>query len=97
MTNLAAFIDTVHVGPELASQPLHPTKTLPKAGAAVSVTTVFQSSLAEQLVPQSICSALDGLDVDVTVPRPSVPLLTVSVKRCRTKLAVTTSRRSSSP
>jgi len=39
-TDLAAFIATVQLAPETASQPLHPVKREPRAGRAVSVTVV---------------------------------------------------------
>jgi len=40
-------------------------------------------------VPQSIWVGLAGLEVDVTLPPPIPALLTVSVKRCRLKMATT--------
>jgi hypothetical protein len=61
---------TVQAVPETVSQPVHPRKTLPNAGVAVSVTTVSRRYEPEQVVPQSIWVALSGLDVEVTVPLP---------------------------
>jgi hypothetical protein len=40
VTDLAAFMVTVQLAPETASQPLHPVKREPRAGLAVSVTFV---------------------------------------------------------
>ena len=41
VTDLAAFMVTVHVAPLTVSQPLHPLKIEPSAGDAVNVTAVL--------------------------------------------------------
>ena len=87
MTDRAALMVTVQVVPEAVSQPLQPLNMEPKAGVAVRVTTVPLSYVAEQVGPQFIPG---GLDVTVPLPMPKgLALLTVRVKRCTTKLAVT--------
>src|SRR5436309_2671942 len=64
--------------------PLQPVKVEPAAGAAVSVTAVPLVKLAEQVAPQLMpAGAL------VTVPLPVPAGVTVRVKLCRVKVAVT--------
>jgi len=64
--------------------PLQPLKVEPAAGAAVKVTAVPLSNVAEQFLPhETPAGAL------VTVPLPAPALLTVSVKDCKAKVAVT--------
>jgi hypothetical protein len=58
---------TVHVLPEVLSQPLHPVKMVSIPGVAVSVTVVALMNDAEQLLPQLIPA---GLEVTVPLPRP---------------------------
>src|SRR5205809_6063380 len=70
--------------------PLQPVKVEPAAGAAVSVTAVPLVKLAEQVAPQVIpAGAL------VTVPLPVPAVLTVRVKVCSVKVAVTVVARES--
>jgi hypothetical protein len=84
MTDFAAVMLTVHEAPDDESHPVQPTNVDPRAGAAVSVTLVPELKSAEHAPPQ-LMPAGD----DETVPLPLPPLLTVSVKRCTAKLAVT--------
>ena len=64
--------------------PLQPVKVEPAAGAAVKVTAVPLGNVPEQVVPHEMpAGAL------VTVPLPVPALLTVSVKDCNEKVAVT--------
>ena len=67
VTERAAFMLTVHVLPEVLSQPLHPVKMVSIPGVAVSVTVVALMNDAEQLLPQLIPA---GLEVTVPLPRP---------------------------
>jgi len=64
--------------------PLQPLKVEPAAGAAVSVTAVPLGKLAEQVAPQVMPAG-----ELVTVPLPVPALLTVRVKVCGVKVAVT--------
>jgi hypothetical protein len=50
---------------------------------------VFQSYEAEQVVPQSICVAFAGSDIEVTAPRRKPLLVTVKANCWRTKVATT--------
>jgi hypothetical protein len=84
VTDLADRMLTVHVAPDVASQPLQPVKRESRSGVAVKVTVVPLTKLAEQALPQLIP---DGLDVTVPLPRPD--LLTVSVNRSRVNVALT--------
>src|SRR5438552_1401910 len=78
----AALIVTVQVPVPEQPPPLQPEKVEPAAGAAVKVTEVPLANAAAQVAPQAMpAGAL------VTVPLPV--LLTVSVKDCRAKVAVT--------
>ena len=84
VTACAAFTVTVQVAVPVQPPPLQPLKVEPAAGAAVSVTAVPLANAAEQVVPQETpAGAL------VTLPVPAPALLTVSVKDCRAKVAVT--------
>jgi len=75
---------TEHVPVPVQPPPLQPVKVEPAAGVAVSVTAVPLANVAEQVVPQAIpAGAL------VTVPVPAPLGLTVNVKVCSAKLAVT--------
>src|SRR5439155_186245 len=83
VTDVAALSVTVHV-PVPVQPPLQPLKVEPAAGAAVKVTGVALAYAAAQVVPQAMpAGAL------VIVPLPAPVLLTVSVKDCRAKVAVT--------
>jgi hypothetical protein len=87
VTDLPALIVTVHVVPVDESHPIQPVKRSPRAGAAVRVTTVPLSKLAdslEQLPPQAIPPGLE-----VTVPPPMRPPLVRVSEFCRTKVGVT--------
>jgi len=84
MTDLARLVATVQVRPETLSHPLHPVKPERRAGLAVNVTTWLLAYDAEQVDPQLIPA---GLDVTVPLPRPV--LLTLNMKYCRLKVAVT--------
>src|SRR5947208_2506900 len=55
--------------------PLHPVKSLPVPGAAVSVTLLPEPKPWKQLVPQLISLEITGVLVLVTVPVP-LPFLT---------------------
>ena len=77
VTDLAEFMFTVQVLPETLSHPLHPPKPESTSGAAVRVTVVPLTYVAEQVLPQSMPAGLD-----VTVPPPRSVLLTVRVKLC---------------
>ena len=74
MTCLARLIVTVHVIPDVVSQPVQPLKRDRSAGVAVRVTTVLLLKSAEQVSPQSIPAGLDA-----TVPPRMPVLLTVKV------------------
>ena len=84
MTDFAALILTVHVAPDAASHPLHPVKSM--LGLAVSVTTVSIVYSSEQSVPQLIP---EGLELTSPFDAAMPVLLTVSVKRFTSKIAVT--------
>src|SRR5213593_908644 len=64
--------------------PLQPVKVEPAAGAAVKVTAVPLAYVAAQVAPHEIPGG-----ALVTVPAPAPVLLTVSVKVCTAKVAVT--------
>jgi len=84
LTVVAALTVTVQVPVPAQPPPLQPLKVEPAAGAAVSVTEVPVANAAEQVAPQETpAGAL------VTVPLPAPALLTVSVKDCKAKVAVT--------
>jgi len=84
VTVVAALTVTVQVPVPEQPPPLQPLKMEPAAGAAVSVTEVPVANAAEQVAPQETpAGAL------VTVPLPAPALLTVSVKDCKAKVAVT--------
>jgi hypothetical protein len=74
VTEVFAFIVTVHVPVPTQPPPLHPAKTEPASGAAVSVTVVPVSTEVEQVAPQLIVPG-----ELVTVPEPAPVLLTDSV------------------
>src|SRR4051812_25092157 len=81
VTDVAAFMLTLHDAPETVSPPFHPLNTDSIPGVAVSVTIVPLSYTAEQFEPQLIPSGLE-----VTAPLPMPDFLTVSVKRSRVKV-----------
>src|SRR5215831_3319694 len=84
VTEAAAFIVTVQVPVPVQPPPLQPENVEPAAGTAVKVTAVPPANGAEQVVPHEIpAGAL------VTVPDPVPALLSVSVKGCSVKVAVT--------
>jgi hypothetical protein len=66
VTDLAAFMFTVHVAPETESHPVQLVNVDPVSGVAVRVTTVPLSTKAEQVAPQSS----GGLELELTVPLP---------------------------
>lgn len=70
--------------PETVSHPVQLVNADSMFGVAVRVTTTLLAYEAEQVVPQLIPAGLD-----VTVPPPRPALLTVRVKNCRLKVAVT--------
>lgn len=83
VTDAAVFIATVQ--PPVPKQPpLHPVKAESASGVTVKLTTVPLAKAALQLEPQEIPA---GALVIVPVPVPD--LLTVSVKLCDAKAAVT--------
>src|SRR2546426_323125 len=84
VTDFAAVIVTVHVAPETVSHPLQAVKVDPLAGLAVRVTLMPLSKVAVQVLGQVIDPSLE-----VTVPFPVPARLTVRVKRCAVKVAVT--------
>src|SRR5437764_11361680 len=84
VTDFAALMRTVHVSPDAVSQPVQPVTS--RLGLAVSVTTVSMTYDAEQFAPQLMP---DGFELTLPRPAPSPALLTVSVKRFRSKIAVT--------
>ena len=84
VTDLARLVATVHVVPEVESHPVHPTKADNRAGFALRVTTTLLAYEAEQVDPQLIPAGLE-----TTEPPPRPVLLTLSVKNCRLKVAVT--------
>ena len=67
-----------------AASPLHPAKTDPGAGVALSVTVLLTSKRASQAAPQEILAG-----VEVTVPEPVPARLTDRVCCCAVKVAVT--------
>src|SRR5438093_355575 len=80
----AGALVTVPVPVPVQLPPLQPEKVEPAAGAAVKVTEVPLAYAAAQVVPHARpAGAL------VTVPLPTPALLTVSVKDCSAKVAVT--------
>src|SRR5882724_2512280 len=84
VTACAALIVTVQVPVPVQLPPLQPLKVDPAAGAAVRVTAVPLANAAAQVVPQETPA---GALVIVPVPAPLG--LTVSVKVCTAKVAVT--------
>jgi hypothetical protein len=85
-TVLAARIVTVHVLPLTVSHPVQPLKMDRPSAVAVSVTAVPAVYVAAQAPPQVMPP---GLDVIVPVPRPSGPLVLLTVSLAVTmKLAV---------
>jgi len=85
VTDLADLIVTVQVEPDTESHPLQPVTSM--LGLAVSVTTVSMVYGSEQSVPQLIPC---GLELTLPLSRARPVLATVSVKRFRSKVAVTT-------
>src|SRR5207249_2771397 len=84
VTACAALSVTVQVAVPVQPPPLQPEKVEPATGAAVKVTEVPLAYAAAQVVPQAMpAGAL------VTVPLPAPLELTVSVKDCSAKVAVT--------
>src|SRR5207249_698877 len=84
VTVVAAETVTVQAPVPEQPPPLQPLKVEPAAGAAVSVTAVPLVKLAEQVAPQLMpAGAL------VTVPLPVPAGVTVRMKLCRVKVAVT--------
>jgi hypothetical protein len=83
VTDVAAVTVTTQVAVPV-QLPLQPVKLEPPADAAVRVTTVPVVNEAEQAVPQEIPAG-----ELVTVPLPVPDLVTVRVKDCCTKAAVT--------
>jgi len=84
VTVVAAESVTVQVPVPEQPPPLQPVKVEPAAGVAVSVTTVPLAKLAEQVAPQLIPAG-----ELVTVPLPVPAGVTVRVKVCGEKVAVT--------
>ena len=83
VTARAALIVTLQV-PVPMQLPLQPVKVEPGAGAAVKATAAPLVNEAAHVVPQEMpAGAL------VTVPPPVPALVSVSVKLCRAKVAVT--------
>src|SRR3954462_3106602 len=66
VTERALAIVTVHVAPDTESHPVHPVKSEPAAGAAVSVTAESLTKVAEQAPGHWMPAG-----VEVTVPLPS--------------------------
>ena len=83
LTDCAAFMVTVHVPVPEQSAPVHPLKTQPPLGTAVSV-TVGALKVKVQVAPQLMP---DGLLVMRPVPGPV--LVTVSAKPIGLNVAVT--------
>src|SRR6267143_1963322 len=83
VTEVAALTVTLHV-PAPVQAPLQPVKEEPAAGAAVRVTAAPLVNAAEHVVPQE--TPVGAL---VTVPLPAPDFITVSVKGCSAKVAVT--------
>src|SRR5438309_7383874 len=85
VTDRAPLIVTVQVVSETPSQPLQPPKVDPPLALGVSVTTLPLSYVNTHVGPQLMPPSLE-----VTVPLPVPPLLTVRVKPCcRLNVAVT--------
>jgi len=74
VTDVLAFITTVHVPVPVHAPPLHPVKTLPELAAAVNVTLVPELKFTEHFGPQLI-----PVGVLVTVPLPVPALVTDNV------------------
>jgi len=74
VTDVFAFIVTVHVPVPAHAPPLHPVNTDPDVAAAVNVTEVPLTKFAEQVAPQLIPAG-----ELVTVPAPAPDFVTVSV------------------
>ena len=84
VTDVAALTVTAQVPVPEQPPPLQPVKVEPAAGVAVSVTAVPLVNEAEHVAPQEMpAGAL------VMVPLPAPLELTVSVKLCSAKVAVT--------
>ena len=84
VTVAAAFIVAVQGPVPVQPPPLQPVKVEPAAGVAVKVTAVPLGNAAAHVAPQEIpAGAL------VTVPLPAPAVVSVSVKLCRAKVAVT--------
>ena len=81
---VAALRVTVHVPVPEQPPPLQPVKAEPAAGVAVRATAVPLGNEAAHVAPHVI-----PLGMLVTVPAPAPDLVTVSVKDCSAKLAVT--------
>src|SRR5438132_1707159 len=84
VTDRAPLIVTVQVVSETPSHPLQPPKVEPPPALAVSVTTLPLSYVNTHVGPQLMPPSLE-----VTVPLPVPPLLTVRVNRCTLNVAVT--------
>jgi hypothetical protein len=84
LTEAAALIVTVQVPVPEQPPPLQPANVEPATGVAVRVTAVPLANAAAQVAPQAMpAGAL------ATVPVPAPVLLTLSVKLCSAKVAVT--------
>src|SRR5437870_2662127 len=83
VTDRAPLIVTVQVVSETPSQPLQPPKVEPSLALGVSVTTLPLSYVNTHVGPQLMPPSLE-----VTVPLPVPPLLTVRVKRCSRMVVV---------
>jgi uncharacterized protein YlzI (FlbEa/FlbD family) len=86
VTVLAMVIETVHVFPDTAVQPLHDQKIDPASGAAVSVTTAPPPRLALQ---PAVDPVVQEMPSPVTVPRPVPEVRTVSGNVTREKVVPT--------
>src|SRR5438552_7389138 len=75
---------TTHASPPRRSSDLQPVKVEPAAAVAVNVTAVPLAKLAEQVAPQLIPAG-----ELVTVPLPVPAGVTVRVKVCTVKVALT--------
>src|SRR5438445_13445052 len=78
VTDRAPLIVTVQVVSETPSQPLQPAKTEPSLARDVGVTTIPLSYVNTHVGPQLMPPSLE-----VTVPLPVPPLLTVRANRSR--------------
>lgn len=87
VTDLLAFMTTVHVAAVLIQSPLQPVKTELVAASALRVTVVPLVKDAEQVAPQLIPAG-----VLVTVPLPVPDLLAMSVKVGRAEKVTVTER-----